>query len=68
MRVVVDASGLHNKKQAKLALRKMEAKGAKLVETKRLAGVSHLRQVGICNCDTCQRRTKKLTAETDAEY
>jgi len=68
VRVVVDASGLHNKKQAKLALRKMEAKGAKLVETKRLAGVSHLRQVGICNCDTCQRRTKKPTAETDAEY
>jgi len=68
VRVVVDASGLHNKKQAKLALRKMEAKGAKLVETKRLAGVSHLRHVGICNCDTCQRRTKKPTAETDAEY
>jgi nicotinamidase-related amidase len=56
VRIVVDASGLHNKKDAKLALRKMEAKGAKLIETKRLAGVTHLRQVGICNCDSCQRR------------
>jgi hypothetical protein len=62
VRVVVDASGLHNKKEAKLALRKMEAKGAKLVETKKLAGVSHLRQVGVCNCDSCQRRPKKSPA------
>ncbi len=68
VRVVVDASGLHNKKDAKLALRKMEAKGAKLIETKRLAGVTHLRQVGICNCDSCQRRVKKVSADIDAEY
>jgi len=67
VRVVVDASGLHNKKDAKLALRKMEAKGAKLIETKRLAGISHLRQVGICNCDACQRRTKRPPAEIDSE-
>jgi nicotinamidase-related amidase len=63
VRVVVDALGLHNKKSAKMALRKMEAKGAKLVETKKLAGVSHLRQVGICNCDTCQGRTRKSAAK-----
>jgi len=68
VRVVVDASGLHNKKDAKLALRKMEAKGAKLIETKRLAGVSHLRQVGICNCDACRRRAKKPFTEIDNEY
>jgi nicotinamidase-related amidase len=68
VKVVVDASGLHNKKDAKLALRKMEAKGAKLIETKRLAGVSHLRQVGICNCDACQRREKKPSAKIDTEY
>ena len=41
--VVVDAVGSHNKREARLALRKMEAKGAKLIETKRLAGTSHLR-------------------------
>ena len=68
VRVVVDASGLHNKRDAKLALRKMEAKGAKLIETKRLAGISHLRRVGICNCDACQRRVRKASAEIDAEY
>jgi len=49
-------------------LRKMEAKGAKLIETKRLAGISHLRQVGICNCDACQRRVRKASAEIDDEY
>jgi nicotinamidase-related amidase len=57
--IVVDAMGLHNKHNAKMALRKMEAKGAKLVEAKRIAGVSHLLQVGICNCDTCQGRTRR---------
>jgi nicotinamidase-related amidase len=67
VRVVVDASGLHNKKEAKLALRKMEAKGAKLVETKKLAGVSHLRQVGVCDCDSCQRRPRKSPAGIDSE-
>jgi nicotinamidase-related amidase len=52
--VVVDAVGSHNKKEAKLALRKIEAKGAKLIETRKLAGTSHLRQVGVCNCKSCQ--------------
>ncbi|HUW20378.1 MAG TPA: cysteine hydrolase family protein [Sedimentisphaerales bacterium] len=60
VKIVVDALGLHNKKQARLALRKMEAKGAKLIETKKLAGVSHLRKVGICDCDTCRGKTKRL--------
>lgn len=68
VRVVVDALGLHEKKDAKLALRKMEAKGAKLVETKKLAGISHLRRVGICNCDSCRGRTKKPSAQISAEY
>ena len=52
--VVVDAVGSQNKREAKLALRKMETKGAKLVETKRLAGTSHLRQVGACDCESCR--------------
>lgn len=62
VKVVIDALGLHNNREARLALRKMEAKGAKLVETKRLAGVSHLRNVGICNCEMCQARRKKASA------
>jgi len=57
--VVVDAVGSHNKRDAKLALRKMSAKGARLIETKRLAGISHLKLVGICDCEMCQKRAKK---------
>ena len=57
--VVVDAVGLHDKREAKLALRKMEAKGARLIKTKRFAGTSHLKHVGICDCEGCQGRAKK---------
>ena len=58
--VVVDAVGSRQKREAKLALRKMRAKGAKLIETRRLAGSSHLRTIGICNCDMCRRNAKKV--------
>jgi len=57
--VVVDAVGSHSKREAKLAFRKMEAKGARLIETKRLAGTSHLRHVGICNCRSCRSEHEK---------
>jgi nicotinamidase-related amidase len=57
--VVVDAVGSHNNREGKMALRKMEAKGAKLIDTKRLAGMSHLRLVGICDCESCQGTTRK---------
>jgi nicotinamidase-related amidase len=57
--VVLDAVGSHDKREANLALRKMETKGAKLIETKRLAGTSHLRQVGVCNCESCQGQRRK---------
>ena len=60
--IIVDAVGTHNNKDAKLALRKMETKGAKLVETKKLAGTSHLRQVGVCNCESCQGLARKMSA------
>ena len=66
--VVVDAVGSHNRREAELAFRKMAAKGAKLIETKKLAGVSHLRRVGICGCDICQGRWKKAEAKIGAEY
>ena len=58
--VVVDAVGAHDNREAELALRKMQAKGAKLVETKNIAGFSHLQKVGICHCDACQGRTRKI--------
>jgi len=53
--VVVDAIGSRDSQEAHMALRKMEAKGARLVETRRLAGFSHLRVVGACPCDMCHR-------------
>ena len=68
VRVVVDAVGSRDKKEAKLALRKMEAKGAKLVKTKRLAGTSHLKHVGICDCESCQGQAKKPPVKIASEY
>ena len=40
--VVIDAVGCHNRRAANLAFRIMRVMGAKLVETKDLAGISHL--------------------------
>jgi nicotinamidase-related amidase len=34
VRIIVDALGSHNRKEAQLALRKLQAKGAKLIKTK----------------------------------
>jgi len=59
--VVIDAVGYHDNHEAKMAFRKMEAKGAKLIETRRLAGISRLRLVGICDCETCQRLGQRAT-------
>ncbi len=58
--LVVDAIGYHDNREAKMAFRKMEAKGARLIETRRLAGSSHLRHIGICHCENCQRIGQKL--------
>ena len=61
--VVFDATGGRNKRDAKLAFRKMEAKGARLIETKRLAGSSHLKSVGICDCPMCQAAMATATGQ-----
>jgi hypothetical protein len=63
--ILIDAVGSRNKREARLALRKMEAKGARLIETKRLAGTSHLRHVGICDCKSCQGLASKTLPEDD---
>jgi nicotinamidase/pyrazinamidase len=60
--VVVDAVGSHNKKDAQMALRKMQAKGARLIETKALAGTTHLKVVGVCHCESCMGRPRKTQA------
>lgn len=54
--VIVDAVGSQNPQEAHMALRKMEAKGARLIETRRLAGISHLRLVRACPCPVCHRQ------------
>lgn len=62
--VVVDAVGSHSKKEALLTLRKMETKGAKLIETRKLAGTSHLRLVGTCSCESCKGAARKASVGT----
>lgn len=57
VKVVVDALGAHDRRKGKLALRKMQAKGARLIMTSDLAGVSRLRFAGVCECESCLRRT-----------
>jgi nicotinamidase-related amidase len=57
--IIVDAIGSYNTGKAKLAIRKMETKGAKVIETKKLAGLSHLRLVGACNCESCRGQGRK---------
>jgi nicotinamidase-related amidase len=57
--VVIDAVGSHHKREARMALRKMEAKGARLIDTRRLAGRSHLRSVGTCSCSRCRGFNRK---------
>ena len=57
--IIIDAAGSLNKRDANLALRKIKAKGGKLIETKKLAGTSHLKLVGACHCNSCQSRSHK---------
>ncbi len=59
--IVTDAVGSRDKKKAKLAFRKMKAKGAAFTETRKLAGKSHLRLVGACHCKTCQKNAEKTS-------
>ncbi|MFC1677952.1 cysteine hydrolase family protein [Planctomycetota bacterium] len=59
--IVTDAVGSKDKRKAKLAFRKMHAKGARLIEAKKLAGTSHLKHVGICKCQNCQQRLHSNT-------
>ena len=61
--IIVDALGSHDRKEAKLALRKMKAKGARLVAAKTLAGTSHLRYISACKCWNCKNQlTTKVPA------
>ncbi|MHC5061419.1 MAG: cysteine hydrolase family protein [Planctomycetota bacterium] len=64
--LLTDAIGSHDKAAAQVALRQMEAKGAKLSETKALLGSSHLKLVGVCECDRCRGKMQKTSLRAGA--
>jgi len=57
--VIYDAIGSLEKSVAEVALRKMQAKGARLLDTRSLFGNSSLHQVHACACDRCRDRMQK---------
>jgi nicotinamidase-related amidase len=61
--IVVDAVGSHDKNAAEIAIRQMQAKGARLIETRSLAGLSHLKRVGVCDCGRCKGLLEKSPDE-----
>lgn len=58
--LLTDALGYLEKNASEIALRQMQAKGAKLIDSKSMFGASHLHLVGACNCDRCQGRMQKI--------
>ncbi len=64
--ILTDAIGSRDKAAAQIALRQVEAKGAKLAETKVMLGSSHLRMVGVCDCDRCRGRIQKPSLKAGA--
>jgi len=59
--ILTDAIGSHDRAAAEVAIRQVEAKGAKLSDSKSLLGSSHLRLVGTCDCDRCQGKKHKAS-------
>lgn len=57
--LLTDAVGIHERGPADVALRQMQAKGAKLIESKALFGTSHLRMVFACGCDRCRGKIQQ---------
>jgi len=64
--VLTDAVGVYDRKIADVALRKMLAKGAILMETKDLAGSTHLKTAGICDCKICKMTEKEEKLQAQA--
>lgn len=58
--VVSDAVGGRNKEAADMSMKKMMAKGAKVIETRELVGLGHLSSVGACSCDRCKSMLGKV--------
>ncbi|MEN6385635.1 MAG: isochorismatase family protein [Phycisphaerales bacterium] len=64
--VVTDAIGVYDRKIAEVAFRKWQAKGAILMETKDLAGATHLKTAGICDCKICKLTEKEFQTQASA--
>lgn len=60
VRVIVDALGSHDMKEGKLALRKMQAKGAVLVKTKDIVVPPHLRAITAFKSNKHHIRGKRI--------
>jgi nicotinamidase-related amidase len=64
--LITDAVGNRDKIAADVALRQMQAKGAKILDSKNLFGTSHLRMVYACPCDRCRGKLQKAALEESA--
>lgn len=58
--VIGDAVGARNKEAADMAIKKMKAKGAKVIETREIAGSGNLNSVGACSCDRCKSQLSNI--------
>ncbi len=64
--VVTDAVGYQNRDAYDLMIRKMITKGANVVDTKNLAGMSKLANASVCSCKRCKGRLSKSKSKIDA--
>ena len=56
-----------NAEQLKLAEIQTGKSQEEIIKTKKLAGKSHLRLIGICNCESCSKQRKKTPADIGSE-
>jgi len=56
--LLTDAIGMRDPEVADIALRQMEAKGARLTDTQSALGPSHLHHIGACPCPLCRGRAE----------
>jgi nicotinamidase-related amidase len=59
--VITDAVGYLDYHEAEMAIRKIHAKGAGLLESREIAGESHLKKGKECECEICQNCDKILS-------
>lgn len=64
--VLADAVGSFEKHAAEIAFRQMQAKGARLIDSRSFVGATHLKKIGVCLCDRCQGRLLKVAADSES--